>query len=261
MGGSSSQSAEVIAASDAGGLERVQYIEHRRRSSLINMEETMMSRKMDHQAPAAGIKVVSKASFRGKPPNVTCTIRFSPEAELFTRPRTTRQDKPTLHYNSTDFAMMQNDAADEDEAFMIVDAKTQNGVLWYGIQWMDDENEMAPPEWITREAVYVAGPLMLCEYESLHHEELVAMNTRLEKMLNASGSEAKIAQQIKQDKERVISGINENSNNDTDHQQLVTTENIDRKPLKTNETSPAAPTKERPPTPPWAEHAHNHSWQ
>lgn len=106
MGGSSSQSAEVIAASDAGGLERVQYIEHRRRSSLINMEETMMSRKMDHQAPAAGIKVVSKASFRGKPPNVTCTIRFSPEAELFTRPRTTRQDKPTLHYNSTDFAMV-----------------------------------------------------------------------------------------------------------------------------------------------------------
>lgn len=72
---------------------------------------------------------------------------------------------------------MQNDADEEDEAFSVVDAKVDNGVLWYGIQWSDDLSEkmVQEPEWITRQAVYEAGPLMLCEYESLHQEELVNM--------------------------------------------------------------------------------------
>lgn len=109
MGGQNShpEGLKVEDKCTASGLERVQYIEHRRRSSLINMEETMIAASTPEgshsQSPAS--KLVASAS-NGTAPAKIYKVMFSAETEVFSRPRTTRKDKPTLHYSSRDFVMV-----------------------------------------------------------------------------------------------------------------------------------------------------------
>lgn len=129
-------------------------------------------------------------------------LRFSTGVEVFTRPMTLQKDKQTLHYTRQELFKMQQDAEEEDEAFSIVGVKVESGVVMYGIRWLDEEDGAI--EWIKRQAVYEAGPTMLCEYESIHNEELMLMNSKIKEVLEAENKKRADAERLKQEREKVL---------------------------------------------------------
>lgn len=220
MGGgfSSKKSSE---GTGGGGLDRVQYIEHRRRSSIIDMDVEKLMLQHDDKGGQAHISRTYRPTMRngdlakgasaaagnyaGSNGNSGRPLRFSTGVEVFTRPMTLQKDKQTLHYTRQELFKIQQDAEEEDEAFSIVGVKVENDVIVYGIRWLDEDN--GDVEWIKRQAVYEAGPTMLCEYESIHNDELMQMNAKLEKILEQAEKRLEAEREmerLKQERERVL---------------------------------------------------------
>lgn len=245
------------ASSNAGGsnaINRVQYIEHRRRSSIIDMDveklmgsqdgngqghvrnyrPTMMNGALQKGANAAANSQGSAlAGGQDRP------LRFSTGVEVFTRPMTLQKDKQTLHYTRQELFKMQQEAEEEDEAFSIVGVKVQDNTVVYGIRWLDEND--GEVEWIKRQSVYEAGPTMLCEYESIHIEELMAMNATVADVLKAQIAEReKVEAQalmLKQEKEKKLAVAKEKAEAEAKALESAEAE-------ANNESSPATETKE-----------------
>jgi len=203
-GGFSSKNQASGKTPESGGLNRVQYIEHRRRSSIIDMDvEKLMSQQAQTDAPGhisrtyrptmmtGGLSKGASAaanSYGDTNGQAARPLQFSTGVEVFTRPMTLQRDKQTLHYTRQELFKMQQEAEEEDESFSIVGVKVQGDEVVYGIRWLDEDNSAV--EWIKRQAVYEAGPTMLCEYESIHIDELMLMNKKLSEVLTTKSAEA-----------------------------------------------------------------------
>jgi len=221
-GGFSSKSQQGSRRQDAkgeSGLNRVQYIEHRRRSSIIDMDvEKLMSQPGDQGHISSTYRPTMRNGELKKGASAAAgkyegsaqserPLRFSTGVEVFTRPMTLQKDKQTLHYTRQELFKMQQEAEEEDEAFSIVGVKVENNAIVYGIRWLDEDDGTI--EWIRRQAVYEAGPTMLCEYESIHIDELMLMNTKLADVLESQRTAkeqaaAAEALKLKQEREKAL---------------------------------------------------------